>query len=94
MIISFKKKALKALYKKDDPSKLAPSLVPNIRAILSALDVAATVEELGYLHKNLHPFKEKDPVVWSLDVNANVRILFSFDKGNAFDVDLKDTHKK
>ena len=40
----------------------------------------------------LHPLKGKLKGRWSVSVSGNWRIVFRFEKGNAYDVDLVDYH--
>ncbi len=40
----------------------------------------------------LHPLKGELKGFWSITVSGNWRIIFRFDSGNAFDVDLVDYH--
>ena len=40
----------------------------------------------------LHPLKGDLKGLWSVTITGNWRIVFSFRKGDAFDVDLTDYH--
>ena len=40
----------------------------------------------------LHPLKGRHKGLWAVDVSGNWRIVFRFEKGEAFDVDLVDYH--
>ncbi len=40
----------------------------------------------------LHPLKGKLKGFWGVSVSGNWRIVFRFEKGNAYDVDLIDYH--
>ncbi|MGH7817896.1 MAG: type II toxin-antitoxin system RelE/ParE family toxin [Candidatus Binatia bacterium] len=39
-----------------------------------------------------HPLKGDLKGFWAVSVSGNWRIIFRFDKGNAYDVDLVDYH--
>lgn len=40
----------------------------------------------------LHPLKETFEGLWAVSVSGNWRIVFRFENGNAYDVDLIDYH--
>jgi toxin HigB-1 len=92
MIRSFKDRRLKRLYETGDRSRLAPELVEQIAVILAALDTAARVEQLALPTLRLHPLKGDLKGFWSVTVRANWRIIFRFESGDAFDVELIDYH--
>jgi len=92
MIGSFKDRRLKRLYEAGDRSKLAPELVEKIENILARLEVAADVEDMNLPGFRLHPLKGDLKGLWSVTVRANWRIVFRFENGTAFDVELTDYH--
>jgi toxin HigB-1 len=92
MIRSFKDRRLKRLYETGDRSRLAPELVERIAVILAALDTAARVEQLALPTLRLHTLKGDLKGFWSVTVRANWRIIFRFESGDAFDVELIDYH--
>lgn len=91
MIKSCKNKAIK-LCIKGDYSKIDQRHMKRLRLILNALATSTCVDDVDLPGMNLHSFKERTPVVWSLDVSANYRITFSFDGKDIIDVDYLDTH--
>ena len=92
MIGSFKHKALKRLYEKDDSSKLKPDQVRKITRILSLLDIAESAHDLDLPGYGLHPLKGELKGHFAVSVNGNWRITFRIESGNAQDVDLVDYH--
>jgi proteic killer suppression protein len=40
----------------------------------------------------LHPLKGKLKGLWAVSVSGNWRVVFRFENGNAYDVDLIDYH--
>lgn len=92
MIASFKHRGLKMLYDDDDPRRLPPALVDKIKRILARLDEAVEVRNMALPGFGLHPLKGKLKGFWAVSVSGNWRIVFRFDKGNAYDVDLIDYH--
>jgi len=64
----------------------------KIRQILAFLDAAKSIEDLNFPTFRLHPLKGELKGFWSLWVNANWRIVFTFEDGIVSNVDLVDYH--
>ena len=92
MIASFRHAGLKRLYERDDRSKIPAQDARRIGLILAALDAARKVNELNVHTFRLHSLKGDLKDFWAITVRANWRIIFRFDEGKAFDVDLVDYH--
>lgn len=92
MIASFKHRGLKRLYQDDDHRGLLPARVGKIKRLLARLDEAAEVTNMALPGFGLHPLKGKLEGFWAVSVSGNWRIVFRFEKGNAYDVDLIDYH--
>ena len=92
MIESFRHKGLKRFYQQDDRRKLPPGMVERIAIILGALDAAATIDAMNRPSFRLHRLKGNLKDFWAVTVRANWRIVFRFEDGKAFDVDLVDYH--
>ena len=92
MIVSFRHKGLKRLYDDDDASRLSAQDLRRIRLILSALDAAQAIEGMNIHTFRLHPLKADLKGSWAVTVRANWRIVFRFENGKAYDVDLVDYH--
>jgi proteic killer suppression protein len=56
------------------------------------LDQAQTVSELDLPGFGLHSLTSNLQGFWSVSVSRNYRIIFRFENGSAFDVDLVDYH--
>ena len=66
----------------------------KIADILLAIDEAAQPQEVGLFPGwRLHPLKGELRGFWSVTVSGNWRVIFRFEKGDAFDVDLVDYPK-
>ncbi len=92
-IKSFRHKALRRLYAHDERRGLPAAFVAKLRDMLHALDSAATVDEIETMPGwRLHPLKGDLKNMWSLTVSGNWRLVFRFEDGDAFDVDLTDYH--
>ena len=92
MIGSFRHKGLRRFFEEDDRSKLPYEMVERIRDILTVLANARTIEELNRPSFRLHPLKGDLKGNWAVTVRANWRVIFRFEEGEAFDVDLVDYH--
>jgi len=92
MIQSFKSKALKLFWEKDDYSKVQSSHVRKITIVLQTLNVATTIEDLKRPSFRLHELKGNFKGRFSIWINGNWRITFEFNKGNAEVLDYEDYH--
>lgn len=92
MIKSFKHRGLKRLYEQGDESRIRTEYRKKVRSILAVLEAADEIEGMDVATFHLHPLKGDMADFWSVTVRANWRIIFRFEDGNAFDVDLVDYH--
>ena len=92
MIRSIRHKGLKRFFEDDDRSKLRQDLVGRIAEILAVVEAAETIEQIGRPSFRLHALKGDLKGLWAVTVRANWRIIFRFESGDAFDVDLTDYH--
>jgi proteic killer suppression protein len=60
--------------------------------ILTLLDNALIIEDMNFPGSGLHPLKGDLAGFWSVKVNGNYRVIFRFEKENAFEVDYIDYH--
>jgi proteic killer suppression protein len=59
----------------------------------SELHAASSLDALGKLNSvGLHKLKGPLKDFWSIDVNGRWRIIFKFRAGDAFEVEITDTH--
>lgn len=91
---SFKSKRLK-LFFVGDRSKIAPNRATLVDDILQIMQAGSSLADVDLPGLRLHPWpntgKGKDRV-FSLDVCANVRILFQLERGYFFNIDYDDPH--
>ena len=92
MIQSFRHKGLKRLYEKAASKGLSADMVPKTARIPARLDVATRPEGMNLPGLGLHPLKGELKGFWSVWVTGNWQIIFRFDGGHVFDVDLVDYH--
>ena len=92
MIAGFRHKGLKRLFEKGNTSGINPNHLHRIKVILLQLQTAEAVQEMAAPGYNLHSLKGDKKGYWSVKVNANWRIIFTFD-GKEFDeINLVDYH--
>ena len=93
MIKSFKSKKLKRFFEADDAAGLPSGQSQKIADILAAIDTAERPAEVALFPGwRLHPLKGGLKGFWSVTITGNWRLLFRFEDGDAFDVDLVDYH--
>ena len=92
MIRSFRHRGLQRFYDSDDPSRIGAALRAKVRRVLSALDAAESPQALDMPGFRLHRLKGGLEGFWSVTVSGNWRVIFRFEDGNGFDVDLLDYH--
>lgn len=92
MIESFRHKGLRKLVEDDDRRKVPAAHGGKIARILARLNEAVRVQDMGLPGYRLHPLKGELAGFWSVSVSGNLRIVFRFENGAAYDVDLIDYH--
>jgi proteic killer suppression protein len=92
MIESFRHRGLKRLYQHNDRSGIGSTMLRRVEEILSVLDAAEAISELDIPGYRLHPLTGPLKGYWSVQVTGNWRIVFRFEDGAAWDVDLVDYH--
>lgn len=93
MIKSFKNKKLKRYFEADDAGGLPANASEKIKDVLAALDTASRPAEVDLFPGwRLHPLKGDLKGFWSVTITGNWRLIFRFEDGDAFDVDLVDYH--
>ena len=86
-------KGLKRLFEDGDARALPANLADKLRDMLAAIDTASAVEEIALFPGwRLHRLKGNLAGQWSLTVTGNWRLVFRFENGDAFDLDLVDYH--
>jgi proteic killer suppression protein len=92
LIQTFRHRGLKRLYEKGDRAKLRGGQVERIAIVLADLDDAGRPQDLDLPGYRLHRLKGDRKGFWSVWISANWRIIFRFEGGDAYDVDLADYH--
>ena len=92
-IRTFRHKGLKRLYDAGERRDIPAALAEKIADVLLAIDEASRPGDVGLFPGwRLHPLKGDLKGFWSVSVSGNWRVIFRFEKGDAFDVDLVDYH--
>lgn len=92
MIKSVRHKGLKKLFEDGNRSGIRADQVERIANILSMLSIAEKLKDLDLPSLRLHALKGDLKGFHAVTVRANWRIVFRFEDGDCYDVDLVDYH--
>ena len=92
MIEGFRHKGLRQLFEDDNARGVNPDHVTKLKVILTVMNTAHDIADLDVATFRLHPLTGNLKGFWSITVRANWRVIFRFDEGRAWDVDLVDYH--
>lgn len=83
---------MKRLYERGEGKGIRPDLLETVEDILARLDQANAPQAMNLPGYRLHALKGDRKGFWSVTARANWRVVFRFDGGDAYDVDLVDYH--
>ncbi len=92
MIVSFKHKGLKKLFHQNIQKNINSRHISKLLRILDRLDASTCPEDMNLPGYNLHELSGKRKGTWSVWVNGNWRVTFSFDEVDAISVNYEDYH--
>lgn len=92
MIKSVRHKGLKKLFEDGNRSGIRADQVERIENILSMLCIAGKLKDFDLPSLRLRALKGDLKGVHAVTVRANWRIVFRFEDGDCYDVDLVDYH--
>ena len=92
MIRSFLHKGLRAFYATGGKAGIQAKHASRLRLILARLDAACGPEDMRLPGLKLHKLSGKLKDFWSVEVSGNWRVVFTFEKHNAMDIDYLDYH--
>lgn len=92
MIRSFRSRSLQRFWEKEDRRGLNPQQVTKVELILDMLERATAPEDMNLTKLRLHKLTGENPPRWSVWVNGNWRITFTFDGEDVIAVDYEDYH--
>ena len=92
MIRSFRHKGVERFFRSGSRAGIQAAHAPRLARQLSALDAATRPEDMNRPGWDWHPLKGSLSGHWSVSVNGNWRLIFSFENGDAVLVDYQDYH--
>ncbi|MBV9550550.1 MAG: type II toxin-antitoxin system RelE/ParE family toxin [Alphaproteobacteria bacterium] len=81
-MITFRSKALRLLWERNDPSGVNPNALPRVRRILAILEAAENLRDLDVPGFRFHALKGFLPRRYSMRVTGNWRVTFYLRGGN------------
>jgi proteic killer suppression protein len=92
MILSFAHKGLERFYHSGGTSGIQVIHAKRLQLILTLLDAAVVIKDMDAPGLRLHRLKGEKKDIWAVTVQANWRVTFRFEGGNAEIVDYEDYH--
>ena len=92
MLRTFRHRGLKRLFENDNPRGVRADQLGRIRDVLAHLDEAQRPADLDLPGYRLHSLRGDMKGHWSVTISGNWRVVFRFQDGDAYDVDLVDYH--
>lgn len=92
MIRSFRHAGLEKFFLTGSKAGIQPAHAKKLAIQLFTLDLATSAEDMAVNGWDLHPLKGDLAGHWSVKVNANWRMVFTFDGEDAILVDYRDYH--
>ena len=92
MIRGFRHKGLRRLFEQGEAKGVHADHLEKLENILAVLNRARRPEDMNLPGFRLHRLKGNLKGFWSVVVRANWRVIFRFERGDAYDIDLIDYH--
>ena len=93
MIVSFRHRGLRTFFERGSTRGIPAQYAPRIRRMLTAIDTAHSLAEIDLFPGwRLHPLRGDYAGLWSLTVTGNLRLIFTFEDGQAGELNLADYH--
>ncbi len=92
MIRSFRHKGVEKFFTAGNQKGIRPEHAERLKQILFRLHAAEKVSDMGFPGSQLHRLKGKLREFWAVSVSGNWRIIFRFERGDAWEVDYDDYH--
>ncbi|MDF1881930.1 type II toxin-antitoxin system RelE/ParE family toxin [Sulfurimonas sp. MAG313] len=90
MIKAFKHKRLQQFFEKGTIKGIQAKHAKKLKNRLSALDTAQTLDDMKLPGFGLHPLVGNSDGMWSIIVNGNWRVTFTFGDGDAYILNYED----
>jgi proteic killer suppression protein len=92
MILSFRSRALKRFWERNDATKLPADRVTKIAMILDRLDASIKPGDMNLPGLGFHSLSGDMKGRYAVSVSANWRITFAWEEEDAVLVDFEDYH--
>jgi toxin HigB-1 len=92
MIKSWRHKGLKLFYDTGSIAKIQHKHADKLHDILQALDFATAPQQMNFPNLDFHPLKGNLKNFYSVKVDANWRVTFTFENKDAILIDYIDYH--
>lgn len=92
MIKSFKHKGLQLFFGSGSLKGIQADHAKKLKMRLTALDTAMVIEDLKLPGFDLHELEGTKKGVWSIWVNGNWRLIFTFENGDVCILNYEDYH--
>jgi proteic killer suppression protein len=92
MIKSFKHKGLERFFKTGNQAGIQVIHGKRLRLVLALLNDAVEIDDIDAPALRLHLLKGDLAGFWAVTVQANWRVIFKFENGDAYIVDYVDYH--
>ena len=92
MIKSFAHKGLQAFFERGTKARIRPDHASKLGRLLAHLDVATCDRDMNAPGLGLHPLSDDLKGHWTVSVNGNWRMTFTFEGTDAVLVDYMDDH--
>jgi len=92
MIKSFAHKGLENFFYNGSKKGIQGQHAQKLADILDRLDASNSIKDMKFPGSDLHQLKGKMKEFWAVKVSGNWRVVFSFEEGNAYNVNYIDYH--
>ena len=92
MIKTFRHKGLKAFFEDGSIAGIQATHAAKLARQLARLDQAQSAQDMNLPSWNLHPLRGNLQSHWSVSINGNWRMTFTFEGTHAVLVDYQDYH--
>lgn len=92
MIRNFRHNGLRRFWERGERGRVPSEYADKIRRILTSLDRTTSMARINRREYGLHRLTGDRSGLWAVTVSANWRIVFRFEDGDVYDVNLIDYH--
>ena len=92
MINSFKNKGLEEFFLTGNSAKINKRYSKKLHFVLARLNTCFQATDMNFPGSDFHLLKGDRKGFYSVSINKNWRLIFSFHEGNAYDVEYLDYH--